>query len=67
MAISKECVEAAKLDDPTDHPMPYLRAVYRESHRLTPITEFFQASPPTNMAITIMSSPADRSRHAWRS
>merc|ERR1711907_488766 len=37
--LHQEVVEASKLEDPTTAPMPYLRAIMKESHRLTPITD----------------------------
>lgn len=40
--LYRECVEACKLEDPTDAPMPYLIAIHKESHRLTPITDLTQ-------------------------
>lgn len=40
--LYEECMEASKLDDPTSHPMEYLRAIFKESHRLTPITPLTQ-------------------------
>ena len=42
-ALYKECAEASKEDDSTEQPMPYLRAIFKESHRVTtPTTDIIQ-------------------------
>lgn len=40
--LHRECVEAYETGDPMSAQMPYLLAIHKESHRLTPITDITQ-------------------------